>query len=157
MVECTFENGNKATLRHVTVGCIVIKGDSILLTKRSKGLIEAGKWCFPGGYMNHGETTEMAMIREVMEETGTRLTDIHLLRINDRPNRPNENNRENVDFIFFAQLAEETDHHDWETEAREWFPLDKLPPKERIAFDHQDSIDLYKKYLKKPFSIPVVG
>lgn len=157
MIQCTFEDGNEATLRHVTVDCLVVKDGRILLTKRSKGLIEAGKWCLPGGFMKHGETTEMAIIREVMEETGTTLTNIHLLRVNDKPDRPHEKDRQNVDFIFFAQVAKETSQHDWETEARQWFPLDKLPPREEIAFDHQDSIDLYKKYIKKPFPLPVIG
>lgn len=45
-------------MRHATVGCIVIKDNEILLAKRAQGLLEAGKWCFVGGYVDRDETTE---------------------------------------------------------------------------------------------------
>jgi hypothetical protein len=39
----------------------------------------------------------------------------------------------------------------------EWFPLDKLPPIEEMAFDHGDDILLYKEYLKKNVPLPLFG
>ena len=36
-----------------------------------------GAWAFPGGFMNMDETTEQRAIRELEEETGLRLSDIH--------------------------------------------------------------------------------
>lgn len=156
MITCTFENGNQNSLRHVTVGCLVIRNGRILLAKRAEGLLEAGKWCLLGGYLNRDETTEQAGIRESMEESGWVIENLRLLRINDNPNRPHED-RQNVDFIYVADAVKKTGEPDWESADVRWFSLDELPASEEIAFDHEDSIVLYKKYLKETFSLPVVG
>jgi 8-oxo-dGTP diphosphatase len=156
MITCTFENGNQNSLRHCTVGCLVVKDGKILLAKRSKGLLEAGKWCLLGGYANRDETMAGTGIRETKEESGWEITNLQLLRINDNPNRPHED-RQNVDFIYFADAVKKVGDKDWESEEVRWFPLDQLPPSDEIAFDHADSINLYIKYLQKRFPLPVVG
>ncbi len=156
MITCTFENGNQNSLRHVTVGCLVIKDGEILLGKRAEGLLEAGKWCLLGGYMNRDETTEETGIRETMEESGWVVKNLQLLRINDNPDRPHED-RQNVDFIYIAEAVEKTGEKDWESEEVKWFPLDSLPADDEIAFDHLDSIKLYKRYIDVPFTLPVTG
>ena len=158
MIGCTFENGNKTnTLRHVTVDCIITKGDTILLAKRAPGLLEAGKWCMPGGYLNRDESTEAGMLREVMEETGCTLRNVHLLRINDLPARPKLNERGNVRFIFFAEVDTETDQHDHETAELQWFPLNDLPNEDDVAFDHFEDITAYKRYLAEHTPLPIIG
>jgi ADP-ribose pyrophosphatase YjhB (NUDIX family) len=156
MITCTFENGNQNSLRHVTVGCLVIKDGKILLGKRSEGLLEAGKWCLLGGYVNRDETTAEAGIREAREESGWLIENLQILRINDNPVRPHED-RQNVDFIYIADAIEKVGEKDWESEEVVWYPLDALPADDQIAFDHLDSINLYKRYLEAPFSLPVVG
>lgn len=156
MINCVFENGNKASLRHVTVGCLVIKEGKILLGKRAEGLLEAGKWCLLGGYSNRDETTEQTGVRESMEESGWVVQNMQLLRINDNPDRPHED-RQNIDFIYIADAVKKTGEKDWESEEVRWFELNSLPPEEEIAFDHADSIALYKRYLTKAFSLPILG
>lgn len=156
MISCTFEDGNQSSLRHVTVGCLVIKEGSILLAKRSQGLLEAGKWCLLGGFVDRDETTSEAGIRETLEESGWRIGNLVLLRINDNPNRPHED-RQNIDFIYIADALEGVGDTDWESEEVRWFPLDSLPPKDQIAFDHADSIELYKRYIISSFALPVLG
>lgn len=53
------------------VGClaVVTRGDKVLLAQRSKppGI---GKWGFPGGHLEMGETVGECAIRELREETG---------------------------------------------------------------------------------------
>jgi 8-oxo-dGTP diphosphatase len=90
MINCSFENGNRASLRHVVVDNLVLQDDRILLVKRAPQLIEGGKWGLVGGFVDRDETIKQAAAREIMEETGYEVTDITLFRIVDTPNRPGE-------------------------------------------------------------------
>ena len=51
------------------VGAIIIREGKILLEKR-KNEPGRGKWSIPGGVVNLGESPELAVVREVKEETG---------------------------------------------------------------------------------------
>lgn len=154
MINCEFENGNKASLRHVTVDNLVIKGDKILLVKRAKRLLEGGKWALAGGFVDRDETIKEAAAREIMEETGYKVEGITLLRIIDAPSRPN-NDRQDITFVHFCKALEKVGVSDDESDRQEWFPLAALPSAGEIAFDHLDNIKLYMDYVKNPFVLPV--
>lgn len=158
MITCYFENNNKASLRHVTVNAVVVKNNQVLLGKRGtlngKPISESGKWGLLGGFFNHGENLVQAVKREVMEESGWEIDRLQLFRINDNPNRPKED-RQNVDMIFITNAVKQVGKSDEEVSHLQWFDLDKLP--EEIAFDHGDALELYKKYLKEKFFLPVLG
>lgn len=160
MITCYFENNNKAFLRHVTVNAIVTKNNQVLVGKRGtlkgKPIEESGKWGLLGGFFNHKENLIQAVKREVMEESGWEIENLRLFRINDNPNRPKED-RQNVDIIFIANAVKQVGVSDEEVSHLQWFDLEKLPKKEEIAFDHGDSLELYKKYLKEDFPLPVLG
>jgi 8-oxo-dGTP diphosphatase len=156
MINCEFENGNKAQLRHVVSDTLVLKDGKVLLSKRSKHLSEGGKWGLAGGFMERDETIKEAVHREVLEETGWEIKDLTLLTVIDNPNRPNED-RQNVDFIFFAKADKKVGEPDDESTEQKWFDLDALPTDDEIAFDHADSIKIYKKWLKDKFTLPVIG
>lgn len=160
MITCYFENNNKALLRHVTVNAIVIKENKILLGKRGslngKPILESGKWALLGGFLGRDENLEQAVKREVEEESGWTIANLQLLRINDKPNRPHED-RQNVDMIFITDAAKQVTSTDEEVKELKWFELNNLPPQETIAFDHKEDIDLYLKYLKEKFPLPVIG
>lgn len=53
---------------HVAVGIIVDSNNRVLLAKRHGHLHQGGKWEFPGGKVESGETTSQALIRELKEE-----------------------------------------------------------------------------------------
>lgn len=156
MINCKFENGGKANLRHVVVDTLVLKDGKILLVKRHKKLSESEKWGLAGGFMERNERIVEAAAREVLEETGWTVKDMTLMRVIDNPSRPAED-RQNIAFIYFGAAAKKTGEADWESHEQKWFDLDDLPPDDQIAFDHADSIELYKKYLKENFKLPVVG
>lgn len=157
MITCKFEDGGSAFLRHVTVNTMVIKDGKILLglrgTLNGKPIDESGKWGLLGGFFNHKENLKTAATREVMEESGWEINNLKFFRINDNPNRPHED-RQNVDMIFVADAVKQTGKSDEEVTRLQWFDLDKIP---EMAFDHGDSVELYKRYLKEKFSLPIFG
>lgn len=146
MIKCTFENSNEASLRHVTVGVILLNDaeDQILLVKRALGYLEGGKYCLPGGFLDRDETTQQAAIRESLEETGYRISIIKLFRIKDNPDRSGED-RQNVDFIYIGKAIRKVSNFDKEITNIDWFKFDKLPSPDEVAFDHYDDIKLYLK------------
>lgn len=157
MIECSFDNGHRAKLRHVVVDTIAVKGGKMLMVKRSTNLhYEPGKWTLPGGYMDRGEVAVAAAQREMMEESGWEIDDVTLFRINDNPKREGEDNQ-NIALIFIGKPVKQISDSDHEIDEVRWFNLDKLPPTDQIAFDHADSIKLYKKWLREKFTIPVLG
>lgn len=63
----------------------ILKDGKILLTERAAHLREAGKWCIPGGHVEPGETWWDAMVREVEEEVGLKVSQGCLLGIYSDP------------------------------------------------------------------------
>ena len=59
----------------VGVGVFVKKDGKILVGKR-KGSHGAGTWALPGGHLEPGESFDTCCKREVLEETGLRITNI---------------------------------------------------------------------------------
>lgn len=53
----------------IGAGALIHRRGRLLLVKRDEPP-DRGKWSFPGGAVEFGETTEQAAIREVKEETG---------------------------------------------------------------------------------------
>ncbi len=149
MITCTFENGHKASLRHVVVDSLLIKDGKILLVKRARHLTNAGKFALVGGYIQRDETLEKGALREIMEETGYKAKIKYLLRVKDSPQRPKED-RQNISFVYVVTVLERTGTKDNESSEIKWFNLNKLPGPEEFAFDHYQDIQLYLQRLKKP-------
>ncbi|MER2491902.1 8-oxo-dGTP diphosphatase MutT [Catenovulum sediminis] len=57
---------------HVAVA-VVVKNDTVLIAKRSDNQHQGGKWEFPGGKVENGESVETALQRELSEECGIEL------------------------------------------------------------------------------------
>ena len=155
MITCAFENGNKASLRHVVVLAIVEMKGKLLLVKRAGDLLETGKWSLPSGYLDRDETAGQGLMRELYEETGWESEIISLFRINSRPDRPKED-RQNVSLDFLVKPLAKTGEPDAENSKIEWIPIEKLLPLSAFAFDHGESIGKYLKYREKPFPLPLV-
>lgn len=155
MLNCRFEDGNKASLRHVTVDTLVLKEKRILLVKRTGKLLEGGKWGLVGGFVERDETLKEAVSREVLEESGYRVEGIELLTIRDNPDRPKED-RQNISCVFICRATEKVGNSDWEVDDQQWFDLTDVPSEDQIAFDHFQNIQLYLEYLEKKLNLPIL-
>lgn len=63
----------------VTADCVVITNEQqpkVLLIQRGNEPFK-GCWAFPGGFMDMDETTEHCAVRELKEETGLAVSDLH--------------------------------------------------------------------------------
>lgn len=158
MINCTFENGGKASLRHVTVKALVVNDkNEVLLVKRAPNIFRGNTYDLPGGFMGRDEATQECALRELREETGINGKIEFLFLINDSPKRPKED-RQNVDFIYVVKPLGGTLSADEECSSVNWFSKEDLPPEEEFAFDHRSkSILRYFEYRKKPFPVPIIG
>ena len=117
--------------------------DAILFSKSDEGLdvllIRRAQepfkdcWAFPGGYVNIDEVIEIAVHRELEEETN--LSDVTLKRFDifDAPDRdPRERTVTVVYYGFFHGSKEAIKAGDDAADAK-WFPVHNLP---ELAFDH---------------------
>jgi len=58
-------------MRHIVVSAAVIeRGDAFLLTRRANDAHLGGRWEFPGGKVEAGETLAETLVREMREELG---------------------------------------------------------------------------------------
>jgi 8-oxo-dGTP diphosphatase len=62
---------------------LIRRGDRILLARLSATAVETGRWTLPGGGVDHGESPETALIREVNEEAGLSPTIKALVGVHD--------------------------------------------------------------------------
>lgn len=58
-----------------TVSCFIEYDGKILLLLRHDHKNEPNTYCLPGGKVDHGESVDDAMIREIFEETGLSIND----------------------------------------------------------------------------------
>lgn len=57
----------------VAVG-VIKQGNRIYISKRAGNLHQGGKWEFPGGKRERGETISQTLVRELKEEIGIQVT-----------------------------------------------------------------------------------
>ncbi|MBU1202750.1 NUDIX hydrolase [Patescibacteria group bacterium] len=120
-----------------TVKALFEKDKRILLVKDPKGV-----WEMPGGRIEHGETPEKALKRELKEELGWNNVDIK--NIVDSWTFSSEVDDTNYHFIILTYVCdfgeEEIKENDEYTEYR-WVPVDEI--------DGLNMRDGYKKTIKK--------
>lgn len=153
MLTCRLEDGHVVSLRHVVVDTVVARDHEVLLVRRAPHLLEGGKWGLVGGYVERDESTMEAVQREVREETGRLIHDLRLLRIVDTPHRAGED-RQNFSFVFMGTAGHRVGSPDDESDVVRWWPLATLPS--NLAFDHAESLALYRDFLAGRVRIPVL-
>lgn len=133
----------------VTADCIVFaktdEGTKVLLVQRGNDPCK-GMWAFPGGFMNMDETTAEAARRELKEETGLTVDDVHQVGAYDKVDRDPRGRVITVAYYTVIDGVREVKGCDDAARA-EWFSIDDLP---QLAFDHQEIIE----HAIRLFSIP---
>jgi len=111
----------------VAIGVVVIKGDKILLIKRSKPPKHAA-WSIPGGAQEIGETTSEAAIREVYEETAITIGPPHFLTVIDYIDRDETQSVKHhytlIDYAAYYQYGSLKAGDD--AEAAKWVHVDQI-------------------------------
>jgi 8-oxo-dGTP diphosphatase len=129
----------------VTADCVVITNEQqpkVLLIQRGNEPFK-GCWAFPGGFMDMDETTEHCAVRELKEETGLAVSDLHQIGTYSKIDRDPRGRTISVAYLVIIDSPVEVTGQDDATKA-EWFPITNLP---HLAFDHfdimQDALRIY--------------
>jgi 8-oxo-dGTP diphosphatase len=69
--------GRERQVVDVAVGVLLRSNGEFLLTSRPAGKVYEGYWEFPGGKLEPGESVEKALRRELQEEIGIKIADVH--------------------------------------------------------------------------------
>ena len=139
----------------VTADCVVITKErlrvgakagmaepKVLLIERGDDPFK-GCWAFPGGFMNMDETTEQCAFRELEEETGLKIGEVHQIGAYSRVDRDPRGRTITVAYLAVVDAPIAVIGQDDAAKAQ-WFPLSALP---ELAFDHDEIMrDAIKKY-----------
>jgi len=114
----------------LTVDGILFEDDSILLVKRKYKPFQ-GAWAIPGGFVEYGEKTEDAVLREVFEETNMR-TKIHsLIGVYSDPHRDPRGHT--ITVVYLIDYKDGDLHAGDDASSVKFFKMNELPA---LAFDH---------------------
>jgi len=119
--------------RGVSVDGLVIRDNKILLIKRGRDPFK-GFWALPGGYVDWNESTEEAVTREVMEETGLKVSSCELIGVYSSPGR---HPKQVINIAYKVTATGEPKASD-DAEEFCWCSLNELPA--QLAFDHKKII-----------------
>ena len=122
----------------VGIGIVVIKHDHVLLCQRGKPQ-KLGSWTMPGGAQEVGETCEQAARRELMEECGLTVGDLHFCAHVDTIRR-DEDGRVRFHYTildFAARWVAGEPVAATDVTAAVWAPMDALGPYELWSEAHR--------------------
>ena len=135
----------------LAVDSIIIYRGQIVLISRIYYAFQ-GVFAIPGGYVEIGETTENAAMREAKEETGLDTRIIKLLGVYSEPKR---DPRGHVVSICYLSRGTGTLIAGSDAKGVSLFSLDELPIE--LAFDHleiiEKSMNTIRTYMFKPRSL----
>lgn len=127
--------GSFVKVIRITVDGVVVRDGKILLIKRGNPPYK-GCWALPGGFVEYGETTENAVVREVEEETGLICRIVKVVGVYSAPDRDPRGHTISVAYLMKVEKGTVQAGDDASTAF--WWDIDELPD---IAFDHQKIIE----------------
>ena len=128
----------------LAVDGVIIKDNQILLIKRKNDPYK-DKWAIPGGFVEYGEKTEDAVLREIKEETGLEAKISGLVGVYSDPKRDPRKHVVSITYLL-KDISGTANGGDDAKEAK-WWDVNGLP---ELAFDHHYIInDALKIYYNK--------
>lgn len=118
----------------LTVDAVLIENRRVLLIRRKNPPFQ-GKYALPGGFVEYGESTESAVLRELKEETGIDAKIIKLIGVYSDPERDPRGHTVSVAYLV-KRISGDIRAGD-DAEQAKFFLLNNLPD---LAFDHKKII-----------------
>jgi 8-oxo-dGTP diphosphatase len=118
----------------LTVDGVILKNEKILLIKRGNHPFK-GKWALPGGFVEYGEKTEDAVIREVFEETGLKTIINQLVGVYSDPKRDPRGHT--ITIVYNLEIRGGKIESSGDACDIKFFNISKLP---KLSFDHNSII-----------------
>lgn len=150
-------SGAKRARPSVTVDCVVFGlGETeleVLLIERKLPPF-AGCWALPGGFVHLDESLEQAARRELVEETGLDRVYLEQLYTFGAVDRDPRERVITVAYYALVKPSEYVTRAATDASDARWFPLRQLP---RLAFDHQQIVDMASERLKSKLRYQPVG
>jgi 8-oxo-dGTP diphosphatase len=114
----------------LTVDAFWVTRGRLLLVRRKHDPF-AGHWALPGGFVEAGESTPAAVMRELHEETGLRAKPVDIVGVYSDPHRDPRGHSVSVTYRMTGRAGTPRGGDDAAEAA--WVDLGALPP---LAFDH---------------------
>ncbi len=108
------------------VGACIIRDGKLLLFRRLRAP-DKGCWSIPGGKVDFLEPVEVALRREVVEETGLTLGDLRLLCVTDQIHTETPEHWVAPTYLAESFTGEPVLLEPEKHEGLDWFALDALP------------------------------
>jgi 8-oxo-dGTP diphosphatase len=108
----------------VAVGVLIRPDGRFLLTSRPPGKVYEGYWEFPGGKVEPGETVEQALRRELQEEIGITIGQVHPWHV-QKVDYPHALVR--LNFLKVYEWTGELQMHEGQSHAWEELPVQAMP------------------------------
>lgn len=124
------EARTKPETPRLTVDAVAVRDGKVLLVRRGRPPFSKA-WALPGGFVERGETTEAAVVRELEEETGVSGVVRRLVGVYSEPGRDPRGPTVSVAYLVDAGLEAPVGGDD--AAAAAYHELAALPA---LAFDH---------------------
>ena len=144
----------KLRTQRLAAYAVVLRDDTLLLTRISPIGYPPGWWALPGGGVDHGESPNDAVDRELYEETGLRararrLVDVHDVHVVEVGRGDQYEDFHGIHLLYAVDADTSVEPHvveqDGTTDLVRWVPLDDVPEPRLPAVQHVlDHLDDYR-------------
>ncbi|WP_074798876.1 NUDIX domain-containing protein [Methanobrevibacter olleyae] len=134
----------KYKIPSLTVDVFIFNDENHFILIKRKNEPFKDYWALPGGFVDYGETTESAAIREAKEETSIDVDLIKLFNVYSDPDRDPRGHTVTIFYLAHGNLADAKADDDAKEIAK--FSFDDLDSLD-IAFDHRMILNEVKDYL----------